>query len=267
MISLEQFINNNTGKFVGVPWSSNLDGQCVSLVQQYISQCLGQPMKARGNAKDWSTTYVNEGLGTIVNDLQKGDLLVWGAEEGDGYGHIAIYYQNNQIFEQNYPWGSPAHLGNIFGNYTILRPNTKLVDNYVGTPTTRDITQNQLQVNVYNLICRTSPSLSGNKLGWINEGIYNILSETEADGYTWYQVESEKWIPNKDEWCTIYPKQEQPANDEIAKLQEQIVTLQKQNTQLTDALNRFNSYKQFKAPADALYYIKLTKDEIVMYEN
>ena len=54
-ISLEKFIERTKGTRVDVPWKSDghLKGQCVSLVQQYLLQCLEQPSKPRGNAKDW----------------------------------------------------------------------------------------------------------------------------------------------------------------------------------------------------------------------
>ena len=41
-ISLKEFIDKTKGTKVDVPWGNGkLKGQCVSLVQQYIHQCLG----------------------------------------------------------------------------------------------------------------------------------------------------------------------------------------------------------------------------------
>jgi len=65
-ISLEKFIEKTKGKKLALPWNSKKQvGQCVSLIQHYIKDCLEQPAKARGNAKDWITSYVKEGLGKI----------------------------------------------------------------------------------------------------------------------------------------------------------------------------------------------------------
>lgn len=131
MISLDEFIKNTKGKKIDVPWSNGkLKGQCVSLIQQYINQCLNQPMKARGNAKDWIYSYPNEKLGKIVTTKRRGDILVWGSKYGNGYGHIAIYLGNNQIYDQNNLNHDNGYtgIGNIFGNYTILRPNVELID-------------------------------------------------------------------------------------------------------------------------------------------
>lgn len=132
-ISLEKFIEKTKGTRVDVPWvnePSKLKGQCVSLVQTYLQECLEQPAKARGNAKDWIQSYVNEGLGVIVDTPRKGDLLVF-SNEANGYGHIAIYVDENTLYDQNnlrHDNGNAGY-GNIFTNdYVILRPNSELVE-------------------------------------------------------------------------------------------------------------------------------------------
>lgn len=129
-ISLEKFVESTKGTKVSVPWNEQLTGQCVSLVQQYIGQCLEQPMKARGNAKDWIQSYVAEGLGTIVSEPRKGDILVYGSSMGGGYGHIAIYISENKMYDQNNLTHDNLCAGysKIFNGYTILRPNVELVE-------------------------------------------------------------------------------------------------------------------------------------------
>ena len=131
--SLEKFIEETKGTQVDVPWvtePSRLKGQCVSLIQQYISQCLEQPAKARGNAKDWIQSYVNEGLGYTVADQKTGDLIVF-PNEADGYGHIAIYvdgklYDQNNLRHDN----GFAGFGDIFSyDFVTLRPNAELIIN------------------------------------------------------------------------------------------------------------------------------------------
>lgn len=131
--SLEKFIEETKGTQVDVPWvtePSRLKGQCVSLIQQYISQCLEQHAKARGNAKDWIQSYVNEGLGYTVADQKTGDLIVF-PNEADGYGHIAIYvdgklYDQNNLRHDN----GFAGFGDIFSyDFVTLRPNAELIIN------------------------------------------------------------------------------------------------------------------------------------------
>jgi hypothetical protein len=131
-ISLEKFVNETKGTKVDVPWESDghLKGQCVSLVQQYLVRCLEQPAKPRGNAKDWINTYVNEGLGTRTSSLRKGDLLVF-PNEANGYGHIAIYVNEEALYDQNnlrHDNGNAGY-GAIFSHdYVALRPNAELVE-------------------------------------------------------------------------------------------------------------------------------------------
>lgn len=129
-ISLEKFIKNTKGTKVSVPWNSNLTGQCVSLIQQYIGQCLEQPMKARGNAKDWLNSYINEGLGYKVDIPRKGDILVYGSHMGGGLGHISIYIDNNTMYDQNNSSHDNLCAGysKIFNDYSILRPNVELIE-------------------------------------------------------------------------------------------------------------------------------------------
>lgn len=131
--SLEKFIEETKGTQVDVPWvkePSKLKGQCVSLIQVYIEQCLEQPAKARGNAKDWIKSYVDEGLGHIVSEPKTGDIIVF-PNEANGYGHIAIYvegklYDQNNLRHDN----GMAGYGEIFSNdFVALRPDTDVVIN------------------------------------------------------------------------------------------------------------------------------------------
>lgn len=129
-ISLEKFISKTKGKKLGLPWSPDSQyGQCVSLIQHYIKDCLEQPTKPRGNAKDWITSYVREGLGKVVKTPRKGDILVF-PNEAKGYGHIAIYIGENKLYDQNNGRHDNGKIGygTIFSkDYKILRPNVELV--------------------------------------------------------------------------------------------------------------------------------------------
>lgn len=124
MISLNDFINKTRGKYNDVPWTHKTDvlkKQCVSLVQCYVNDVLGQPAKARGNAKDWDETYVREGLGKIVKKGQYGDIVVFNK---DTYGHIAIFIDDNTIYDQ-YD-GKKAGYRKMQNNPVFIRPNAKV---------------------------------------------------------------------------------------------------------------------------------------------
>ena len=71
----------------------------------------------------------------------------------------------------------------------------------VGTPVERNTKVNQIEVQVDNAYARKSPC--GDKLGYINKGIYNSLETANADGYTWHRVQDNMWVAQGD-WTTYY---------------------------------------------------------------
>ncbi len=77
-------------------------GQCVSLIQQYLKLVYGLEFKARGNAKDWEYN-IPIGFKKLPANakLQRGDILVYGANYGGGYGHIGFIDANWKYFDQN----------------------------------------------------------------------------------------------------------------------------------------------------------------------
>ena len=102
MISLKKFIEKHTGEAVANPEEGSFKGECVSLVQMYIYECHGVGFKARGNAKDYCQTLINEGLATKVTNPQYGDIIGWYADSNIGkYGHVAIYLDKNTCFDQS----------------------------------------------------------------------------------------------------------------------------------------------------------------------
>lgn len=126
---LNDFINKTRGKYNDVPWAkkqTNLYKECVSLVQCYLKEVLGQPAKARGNAKDWTKTYVNEGLGKIVSKGKYGDIVVFNKGK---YGHIAIFIDNNTIYDQYN--GAKANYRKMGKNPIFIRPNVTVEPYFV----------------------------------------------------------------------------------------------------------------------------------------
>lgn len=85
---------------VGKATDGQYVGQCVSLINQYLSKVHGINAGAWGNAKDWASTNnpIRQWF-TPVNQSQPGDIGVSTAG-GGGYGHIWIYTANG-ILEQN----------------------------------------------------------------------------------------------------------------------------------------------------------------------
>ena len=52
------------------------------------------------------------------------------------------------------------------------------------------------------------PSLDGDRLGYITRGIYNILGTSEANGFTWYEIEKGLFCASKEgDWTVFLPKE------------------------------------------------------------
>ena len=92
------------GSSNGTMDDGDLTGQCVSLVKWFGAEMcqLPNPGAARGNAKDFGNTLINQGLAYEVpaNQRQQGDLVVW-PQDGGGYGHIGVLLSGDRVFEQN----------------------------------------------------------------------------------------------------------------------------------------------------------------------
>ena len=114
-------------KSVANPEQNNkYKGECVSLIQQYLSKVFGKGFKAYGNAKDWENNYPKEYFNKLASSekLQEGDVLVYGGNFGKGYGHIALMDINMKFFDQNgIKKGEVAYQDEPFKGYKcILRP-------------------------------------------------------------------------------------------------------------------------------------------------
>jgi len=71
-------------------------GQCVSLVQSYLTQVFAIPFKPRGNAKD----FIPPGF-VRVSNLRPGDIVRYGSNYGGGYGHIGLIDDTGAFLDQN----------------------------------------------------------------------------------------------------------------------------------------------------------------------
>lgn len=96
----------------------------------------------------------------------------------------------------------------------FVNPNTKFPDRIryrqvgIGIPVPRDTTKDQIEVITPTLRARASAGLTGEVLGKANMGIFNILDEQKADGFTWAQIEEGVFIAEKEGvYTTRYSKQ------------------------------------------------------------
>jgi len=200
-ISLDKFIANNTGKRLANPTTGTYQGQCVSLVQQVLAQCLGIGYRARGNAKDWVSTIPTEGIGKKVTGVpQKGDIVVWDGRQGGGYGHIGVAINSTQVFQQNdYINGHNGtsrviNINWLATSYSLIRMNARYPSDIPTppiTPPTNSINfGGKYKLNTAVLNVRNSASLKG---AIVAQYVKGKTSETVildnwyaiADGYVW----------------------------------------------------------------------------------
>jgi len=97
-------------------------GECVSLINQYLSKVHGINAGAWGHAKDWANTSnpIRQWF-VPVNQSQAGDIGISGAVPGNPYGHIWIY-QANTILEQNGRVARKVTISPDRNAVVILRP-------------------------------------------------------------------------------------------------------------------------------------------------
>lgn len=136
----------------------------------------------------------------------------------------------------------------------------------VGKPVTKNTEKNQIKVVGEYLNCRTEPSLQSTILGYIDFGYYNIINKKENDDYTWYQIDTNKWVADVDDDIEIYELKEESCEKLRKENEELKKELESKNKIIENLTNNINkNYNLFKAPSSDYYYIYLNKDEIIYY--
>lgn len=185
----------------------------------------------------------------VGNRVKKGDILGIMGNTGNSYGahlHFEVWKDNVRINPYEY-----LNKDLFESIETILRDENK----------------NQLKVNVDDLRIREDASINSKILGVaLLNGIYNYYETKENDGYTWYRIGDNKWLAANNDWITIYPKKEEQLekNLEIENLKKEINTLTEENKTLKEQLENF---KIFIAPKEDFYYIKLNKNQELIYKK
>ena len=120
-------------KQVGNPnTEESYKGECVSLIQQYLSKVYNIPFKARGNAKDWANIQI-EGFEklSLNNALKPGDILVYDTGK---FGHMVIVTLEDKALQQNKGGNRIITVESIESGYVVIhRPKNVdlgVADNY-----------------------------------------------------------------------------------------------------------------------------------------
>ena len=187
------------GSSNGTMDDGDLTGQCVSLVKWFGAEMcdLPNPGAARGNAKDFGNTLVNQGLAYEVapNQRQQGDLVVW-QQDGGGYGHIGVLLSGDRVFEQNVALpGSSARVvaGNtvyssridpLYANWRRGGARFYRMRNYVGNRPS--VSDEQIR-QVYREVLEREA----------DEGGINHYRQQAAEGWTIDQIRSDLMNSNE----------------------------------------------------------------------
>lgn len=200
---------------------------------------------------NYTTRYLHMKLGSVRvkkgDKVKKGSIIGYTGATGYVTGtHVHFEIRNNNIAEDPLPY--------LEGKNKIIK--TKI---YLGTKVTKDTTKDQIMIkeNVTDLRVRESPN--GKILGYINPGIYNIISKDTKDGYDWYQIDTDNYIAYDPKWATIYLKE----NSLNIDLEKQIEILKQKVEQLTKENESLKEEGKliYTATQNDIYAIKLYQGE------
>jgi len=143
------------------------------------------------NAKLWLENYRDPWqVKDPSYDPVAGDIAVFDGE----YGHVQ-FMETGTIYSE-YSNGDPNSFRN--GKFE-KRPNLLGFLHYPYqdvNPVERNESVNQIQTTDNTLRIRLKPSLSGEIIGHVQLGYYNVLQQADADGYTWYEIAPGRWCAN-----------------------------------------------------------------------
>lgn len=214
-----------------------------------------------GNASYGNFVKINHGNGyyTLYAHLNNVSVKV-----GD---KVKIGQELGEMGNTGNSYGSHTHF-EVFKNNVRVNPLEYLdkdLFNSVTESVTRDENKNQLKVNVDDLRVRKEASINSEIIGIAKQNaIYNFYEKVNKDGYTWYRIDDNEWIANKDNWLTIYDINSNSDNNEIQILKDKITLLEKENQQLKEMNNQFNTFVVSKTD---FYYIKLSENEKLIYKR
>ena len=218
----------------------------------------------------YTTKYQHMKLGSVKvkkgDTINKGDIIGYTGATGYATGiHLHFEIRKNNIQEDPLPY--------LEGTKTITKEKT-----YISTPVARNNTKDQIEVTIDNLRIRDNPN--GNILGYVKKGIYNIISKETKDNYTWYQIETNKYIAYSPTWAILYEKDNttkalEDLTSQIKMQEEKINSLTKENedlkqtisnyeekiNNLTNKLEDTNNSLIYTVTKNDIYAIKLFKGE------
>jgi len=157
----------------------------------------------------------------------------------------------------------------LFDDQSVSSSSSSKVRRVVGFSTARNKNKNQLRVIGKYLNCRSTPSLKGKILGYINLGYYTILDSKEVDGYLWYKIGSNKWIAYLKNVVVRYL-----INEEVSDIVNNVADESKfddiesnvsDENNSNDSFDLSLNYNSFTSEKSDYYYIFLEKGETIYF--
>ena len=178
------------------------------------------------NANTWLVNY-RDPVKPMGKDYipVAGDIVVY---DWADLGHVA--FMETDTMSSSYGNGNPDSFK--FQDYRKF--NGEILgflhsDYYPILPVERNTNVTQIQTTDDQLRIRTAPSLEAEIVGHVQLGYYNVLNETDADGYTWYEISKDRWCANI---TTNYlPKAE---DDFVHDTKAKITALESQNKEMRE---------------------------------
>lgn len=132
-MTFDEFVKQYNGK--SVDYDGTYGVQCVDLIKQYADSVFGVKGGSWGNGKDYwnNTASALKKITTKIKNTasfvpQKGDIMVWNGEVGNGCGHVAVCTgegTTSYFYSYDQNWGTkPVHkVKHTYDNvYGVLRP-------------------------------------------------------------------------------------------------------------------------------------------------
>ena len=221
-----EFYLETDGRIIDV--DHEYGGQCWDLFALF---CLEYCNKTFGCIKtgyviDLWTEFDRVGLGEYFekvpnNALQDGDWAIWtGPCMITNHSHIAMFRIDDEngggIFLTQNPNGNPNYTHQMWISYQGLvgglRPKCYITqDKNLPNPVEENKEVDQFKVNCDDTMrVRLGHNLNAEIIGSAQTGFYNILNRCDDDGYTWFEVEKNKWIALLPPYSDYIPKEEKP---------------------------------------------------------
>lgn len=145
--------------------------------------------------------------------------------------------------------------GQVFsqaGQFMLNKKETKPI------PVMEDETKHQVQVIVSKLRVRKAATLEGEQVCYCTKGIYDVLQTHEADGYLWFEIETNRWIATKEgEWTIdlLPSKNQENTSFDFDELKQLLQQKDEIINKLCDGIK------------EVFERIKNIKDEVSVYEG